>query len=306
MASVPPRWMAWALLCLLPWAGCGRSGRPAPGPAEATRDRDYRLVGVVRAVDPKAGVVTIRHEAIPGYMVAMTMPFDVRAPKDRDFLDEVRPGDKVEGTLRVRGDSAVLTDLEVTDYAQAPPMVLGKDGTLAPKPAVLEPGQPVPDLALTTQDGTPLKLSGLRGKVVALTFIYTRCPLPNFCPLMDRKFSELAAQLGAVPARADRVRLLSVSFDPDHDTPAVLAGHARRVGARPPVWTYASATPEALREAGPALGLMYGPVKGEIVHNLVTAVIAPDGTLARLERGGDWTPAELLKTIGGLLRDAGR
>jgi len=295
-------WITWALLGLVPWAGCGRSGRPAAAPAAKARPQSYKLVGVVREVDPKAGVVTIRHEAIPGFMGAMTMPFEVRAAKDKGFLDEVRPGDKVEGRLHVRDDSSDLTDLEITDYAEPPPMVLGKDGRLAPKPAVLEPGQAVPDFTVTTQDGAALRLSDLRGKVVVLTFIYTRCPLPNFCPLMDRKFAELAGQIGAVPARAERVRLLSVSFDAEHDTPAVLTQHAKRMGAHPPLWTYAAATPEALGEVGPALGLMYGPVKGEVIHNLVTAVIGPDGTLQRLERGGDWAPPELLKAVGGLLR----
>ena len=299
----PRPWLAWALLGLVPWAGCGRSGRHAAPKAEASRPQSYRLVGVVREVDPKAGVITIRHEAIPGFMGAMTMPFEVRAAKDREFLQEVRPGDKVEGTLRVRRDSSELSGLEITDYGEAPAMVLGKDGQLTARPAVLEPGQPVPDFAVTTQDGATLKLSDLRGKVVVLTFIYTRCPLPNFCPLMDRKFAELARQIGAVPARADRVRLLSVSFDAEHDTPAVLAQHAKRMGAKPPLWTYAAATPEALAGVGPALGLMYGPVKGEVIHNLVTAVIAPDGTLARLERGGEWTPPEVLKVVGGALRE---
>jgi protein SCO1/2 len=95
------------------------------------------------------------------------------------------------------------------------------------QPRVLEKGDQVPDFAMTTQEGKPLKLSDLRGSVVALTFIYTRCPLPDYCPLMDRKFGELASRIGVIPERAKRIRLISLSFDPEHDTKEVLAKHAQ-------------------------------------------------------------------------------
>ncbi len=127
---------------------------------------------------------------------------------------------------------------------------------------MLEPGEPVPDFAMTTQDGKTLRLSDLRGKVVVLTFIYTRCPLPDFCPLMDGKFAELARTVAAVPGRAEQVRLLSVSFDPEHDTPEVLAKHAKLRGAKPPLWTFAVASHEELRKVAAPLGLTYGPREG--------------------------------------------
>ena len=288
---------AWAVsLGLALGIGC------APGPKPATRKvaaaKSYPLVGIVRAVDEAAGVITIRHEAIPGYMNAMTMPFDVTGPADRELLKEVRAGDRVEATLRVDGDAAALSGLEIVDYAQAP------TPEPAPKPEALRVGQRVPDFAMTTQDGETRTLASYRGQVVVLTFIYTRCPLPNFCPLMDRKFAQLAAQVGGVSARAGRVRLLSVSFDPEHDTPEILKAHAARMGARPPLWTYAVASHEELARAGPALGLTYGPAGGEVVHSLSTAVIGPDGRLARLELGGGWSPPELLAEITRLLRGA--
>jgi protein SCO1/2 len=142
-----------------------------------------------------------------------------------------------------------------------------------------------------------LRLSDLRGKVVALTFIYTRCPLPDFCPAMDAKFADLARRLSVVPGRADRVRLLSVSFDPEHDTPTVLAAHAGRRGAAPPLWTFAVASHEELgRVAGP-LGLTVAPGSREISHNLRTAVIGPDGRLVRLEAGRGWDVPEVLRTV---------
>jgi protein SCO1/2 len=157
---------------------------------------------------------------------------------------------------------------------------------------------------MTTQDGRPLDLADLRGKVVILTFVYTRCPLPDFCPLMDRRFSELAAMASATAARAEKIRLLSVSFDPEHDTPEALARHAARVGARPPVWTYAVASHEELRKVAPPLGLAYAPTGTEIRHGLATAVIAPDGTLARLESGNRWAAADLFATARSALAEA--
>jgi len=260
------------------------------------RARTYKLVGVVRAVDPASGVVTIRHEEIRGFMKPMTMPFAVKkTAANTDLLKVLSPGDTVEGTLRVTGEDSELLDLEITDWVDREPIVVVS-------PSRLAVGAVVPDFAMTTQSGEALKLSDLRGQVVVLTFIYTRCPLPNFCPLMDRKFGEMAAQLRATPSRAARVRLLSVSFDPDHDTPETLAAHAKLRGAVPPLWTFAVASRDELQKVAAPLGMAYGPGTEGIMHNLSTAVIAPDGTLARLEPGGAWSPTEVLKAVAALPR----
>ena len=277
---------------------------PAPAPPEAARHTYTPWRGVVRSVDPTAGVVRIAHEDIPGFMGAMTMDF---TPRDRSNLAELAAGDEVEGPLEVAREGGAVKDydllrLEVTNPT---PRVLKVDpGTgkaaLVPRPPVLIPGEPVPDFAVTTQEGKPLRLSDLRGKVVVLTFIYTRCPLPDYCPAIDGKFRRLADRLSAVKGRAEGVRLLSVSFDPEHDTPEALRKHAELVGARPPLWTFAVASHEELRKVAERLGLVYGPMPNEIVHNLCTAVVAPDGTLARLEVGAAgkaWQPDGLLPTI---------
>jgi protein SCO1/2 len=305
-----------ALLALGVATGCGRSqggsgsGGVAPGPGATSTilTRNYKLTGVVRDVKPAAGQVVIRHEAIPDVMEKMTMPFTI---KDRAVFDDLQVGDEVEGTLRIDwlGDKIQdykLSGLTVTRPAPAGSMTLSFSGGKAevkPKPRVLEAGESVPDFTMTTQDGKALTLSELRGKVVVLTFIYTRCPLPDFCPLLDRKFAALADKLRGSSALADKVRLLSVSFDPEHDTPEVLCKHAAIQGAQPPLWTFAvAAHPELSKVAGP-LGLVYGPTQNEILHNLSTAVIDPDGKLARLEVGASgksWTPSDLFKTIRAL------
>jgi protein SCO1/2 len=286
-------------------AGCGRDG-PIVAPKPTTDSRTIKLKGVVRKVDVASGEVTIAHEAIPGFMPAMTMPFTL---KNKASLEDIQPGDEVEGTLRVESVGGEVKDYDLVDLTATgrsiePPSAPIGVGSTGPDPALLKPGDLMPDLAVTTQEGRTLRLSELRGKVVALTFIYTRCPLPEFCPAMDAKFADLARRLSVVPGRADRVRLLSVSFDPEHDTPTVLAEHARRRGARPPLWTFAVASHEELdRVAGP-LGLTVAPGSREISHNLRTVVIGPDGRLVRLESGQGWITREVLRTITDLISTA--
>ena len=290
--------------------GCGEHPstippRPAPvsRPAEASKPpapregkQIYTLRGVVKSVSPDKGEVKIAHETIPGFMEAMVMPFGL---KKRELFADLQPGDIVEGPLVVVYRAGQVEDYELTDLTVTGSVPLEPPPPLA-RPTPLAVGAEVPDFTVTTQVGTTLRLSELRGKVVALTFIYTRCPLPDFCPAVDLKFADLARLVTISRERANQVVLLSVSFDPKHDTPGVLAAHARRRGAKPP-WTFAVASTDELAKVGPLLGLDYYPERDEFAHNLSTAVIGPDGRLARLELGRGWTPADLFKTILSLI-----
>ena len=301
-------WLVSLLTALISLTGCGgqpqnppakpdKTEKPKAVEAKPAAPKQYKLTGVVREIDKESGQVMIRHDEIPGYMKAMTMPFDL---KGKEVLGDLFVGDEVEGVLVVKADDIELNDVVITRPAEPSALNFGPNGLeIKSKPATLLPGEEVPDFKVILQDGTPAKLSDYRGKLVVLTFIYTRCPLPNFCPLMDRKFGELAARLQPLP-KADQVRLLSVSFDPEHDTPAVLASHAKSRGAKMPLWTYAVASHEELGKFGPKLGLMYGPTEKEIMHNLSTAVIGPDGKLIRLDygtAGGAWTADDMMGTI---------
>lgn len=273
--------------------------KPAPA---VTGPREFTFRGVVKGVEPEEGIVSIDHEDIPGLMPAMLMDFK---PEDRSLLEDVLAGDEVEGRLEASYDSeGKLSGLDLVGLVVTRPAVAEPPPPLPPAVARLEPGQPVPDFSMNTQDGQRLTLSELRGKIVVLTFVYTRCPLPDFCPLMDRRFAELAEMSGRTMERAGRVRLLSVSFDPEHDTPEVLARHALRTGGRPPLWTYAVASHEELRKVAEPLGLQYAPTGREIRHGLSTSVIGPDGTLVRLENNNTWTAASLFSTVRELLRES--
>jgi protein SCO1/2 len=248
-------------------------------------EKVHRVTGEVRKVNREQGEVTVFHDAIPGVMGRMEMLFAVR---DRSELDDMQIGDRIEAKLRIGADRSELFDISVTQPVLA----------RAPGPAprrVLEVGRTVPDFAMTTEDGKTLRLVDFRGDVVVMTFIYTRCPLPEFCPLMNRKFKAMASQLSVGAAARPGVRLLSVSLDPEHDTPEVLANMARLQGARPPQWTFAVASHDELRQVAEPLGLAYGPTGDQVVHNLVTAVIDARGRLVQLYEGGKWAPDDVLK-----------
>jgi protein SCO1/2 len=169
-----------------------------------------------------------------------------------------------------------------------------------PRIPMIEPGTAVPDTELTDQEGRTRRISDWRGRTIAVTFVYTRCPLPDFCPRMDRHFKTAQTALKADPALASRVHLLSVSFDPDHDTPAVITAHARRVGADPAVWSYLTGPRGAVDSFAGAFGVSVmrdeQPMQ-EIIHNLRTAVIDADGRLVTVLNGRDWTPEELVDRI---------
>jgi protein SCO1/2 len=275
------------LLALAVAAGCSRP----PAPVAAQR---YPIRGQLLGVQLDTGQVVLKHDAVDGYMDAMTMPFTVA---DRAEILSRRPGDLVTATLVVEPTRAFLEGLVHTGTAPLPPGV-----GAAPAAAgvhVLGPGDTVPALALTSQSGQPVSLADWRGRAGVVTFIYTRCPLPDFCPLMDRRFQEIQQAAAADVALAGKVRLLSVSFDPEVDTPAVLTAHAARVGAQPG-WTFATAPPAVVDRFAAEFGVnVIREADGTITHNLRTAVVGPDGRVVAVHSGNDWTAAEI---VDGLRR----
>jgi protein SCO1 len=255
--------------------------------------RQYELKGQVLAVDAEKRTLTIRHDDIEGFMPAMTMPFTVR---DARLLEGRLPGDLVRATLVVSDTEAYLTSVERVGHvelteAEPPP------GAAAP---IAVAGDEAPDADLVDETGRPRRLSDWRGSVVAVTFIYTRCPVPNFCPLMDRNFLAVQRALDADPHLGRRARLLSVSFDPEFDTPEILAAHARRLGADPARWSFVTGARDQLDPFAARFGVTTirdDATDWEIVHNLRTAVIDPQGRIVTVFSGNEWTPTELLQVM---------
>jgi protein SCO1 len=254
------------------------------------RSSHYELRGQVLAVDRDRQEVTIKHGDIQGFMPGMTMPFKVSNPK---MLNGVEPGDLVTATLVVKDATGYLSSLERT----------GHEALAAPAPTfahILEPGQKVPDVKLIDETGAARALSDWRGKVVAVTFIYTRCPYPDFCPKMDRQFKSVQAEILKDAQLRDRAALLSISFDPAFDTPTILAGRAKEIGTDPRIWHYATGEPEAINAFASQLGVSVvreGTSAESVTHNLRTAVIGSDGTLRTVFTGNDWTVPELTDAL---------
>jgi protein SCO1/2 len=261
--------------------------------------RQYELRGQILAIRPEASEVLIKHGDIQNFMPGMTMPFKVR---DSRLLDGKMAGDLVTAQLMVGQDEAWLSAIDKTGTAP-----LETAATIPPASFVtpLAPGDAIPEITLTDHSGQPLSLSAWRSRAVAITFIYVRCPLPQFCPLMDRRFAEVQRLVEADPALVGRVHLLSVSFDPDRDTPAVLAAHAGKLGANAAIWRFATAPRDTIDRFAATFGVnVIREADQTITHNLRTAVVGPDGRVVAVHNGSEWTAAQVVDDLKRALRPA--
>ena len=263
--------------------------------SRAPEARTYTLQGQILAVNTETREVLVKHEDIPGFMPAMTMAYAV---KDAALLRERQPGDLIAATLMVSPELAWLSSITKTGSAPLP------DGTPTKIPAaanveLLEPGDTVSSPPLTDADGRLLVLSNWRGSVVAITFIYTQCPLPQYCPLLDRRFAEVQKAIADDAAlRTAHARLLSVSFDPARDHAPLLSAHAKKLGADPDVWKFATAPEDVVDRFAASFGVNVIREKdGTITHNLRTAVIDPAGRVYAIHDGNSWTSAQLVDEL---------
>jgi len=269
--------------------GCGG------GHAQAKR---YQLKGKVVAVNKLEGTATISHEEVVGYMPGMTMPFKI---KDRAWLETMAPGDKITATLVVDDLQSWLEDIVTT--SEAAPDVSTSSGDAV---ATAKPGDEVPDFALVNQDGKRIHLAEYRGRSLLLTFIYTRCPEPTQCTLMSNNFAEIDRELQKQPDRYARTHLLSISFDPDYDTPKVMrsygASHTERYSDETfQHWEFASGTADEVKGIAQYFGLRYfvDSESGtqQVIHSLRTAIIGPDGKVFTVYSGNEWKPQEVLSDL---------
>jgi protein SCO1/2 len=259
--------------------------------ASAACATTYQATGLVVRVDPAASTLTVSHDEVPGVMEPMVMPFSVRNPAS---IATVRPGDRVGFRLVVGKQASHIDRVRLLNAAPA------DQGLIAtPAASTLVPvGAPVPDFALVDQRGNTISLAGLRGKVVVVTFIYTRCPLPDYCP---RMITNLAAVRDRFRDRLGTdVALLTVTFDPQFDTPERLLAFARSQKADVPGWFFLTGDADAIRQVCEAFGVEYWPDSGLITHTLQTAVIDREGRLAAAVEGKDFTGrqiADLVQTV---------
>lgn len=276
-------------------ASC-RNAAPTPKQTASPDAKHYALKGKIVAVDKARKSVTVAHEKITGYMDAMTMPFPV---KDDFVLGDLTKDADLSADLIVDTDGFWLENIAVSSAANpnqpAPPV----------NENFAQVGREIADFSLVNQDGKAISLKDFRGKALAITFIYSRCPLPEYCILMSKNFSDAAKQVESSPELKDKIRLLSISFDPETDTPQKLKEYGLGYlgkGAKPDfsVWQLATGTDAQIKNVADYFGLHYetDPQNKTVInHSLVTFVIAPDGKVSKVFPGNDWTPDDLLKEL---------
>lgn len=274
-----------AVILSLPAAACRQTNQ--------VQVRRYRLTGTVIQVDKSQQHLVVNHEEIRGFMAAMTMPYPVA---DARALDQLSPGDHITADVVVSPNEIHLENIVV---------VKKSDGKNSPSGARLQPfdqDAPTPDFRLVNQDGKSIRMAAYRGKSVLLTFIYTRCPLPDYCPLITHNFAEIEKALEESPEIYAKTHLLSISFDSDYDTPQVLRNYARAFVADRGShsfehWEFAT-IPAAERSAVTKFfDVFVTKEQGQITHSITTAIISADGRIYKAYDGNDWKPTDVLADL---------
>lgn len=277
-----------AIVLLL--AGAAACERPVP-------PKQYPMSGQVLAVNAETQSLTIKHGDIPGFMPAMTMTYTTAT---KALLDGRKPGELITATLEAGDGGPKIIALVHAGEAPLPP-----ENEVGMAGGILEVGEIVPDVALIDQNDQRRSFADWHGSMTLITFIYTRCPLPNFCPLMDQNFAALQRSIAKDPTLAGRVKLLSISFDPEHDTPAVLAAHAAHLKADAAIWTFATSDRITVDRLAAKFGVnvIRAPGDGtQITHSLRTTLIDGDGRIVRFYGGNDWTPGAVLADMRAALK----
>lgn len=262
--------------------------------AGLTSETRYPARGLVLKIDRSHNSAVISFDAIPGYMEAMTMPISVLTARE---LDNVKPGDVIDFVLAVDKDSAVAESVRIHSYQGLEPdpaaarrlKLLTQAAGNSVQPVLI--GAAVPDFTLTGQDGKTVTLSRFQGKVVVLNFVYTRCALPNFCIRSSNNFGTLQTRFRNNLKR-DLV-LLTITFDPVHDSPEALKTYALKFAADATAWHFLTGSETAIRRVCNLFGEDYFPDEGLMDHSLHTAIIDRQGRLVANIEGNEFTAQQL-------------
>lgn len=276
------------LVCL------GLSACKSAPPKASDGAKRFEVKGKVVSADKGEHKVTIAHEEIKDYMEAMTMPFTLL---DDWVYSELKPGAQIQATLVVDQGRTWLENPVVTNIAD--PSLVGKIEETGAEPS---PGTDVPNFTLVNQDGKKISFDKYRKQALVVTFIYTRCPMPDQCPLMSQNFQRIQQQVQQNPTLKDKTHLLSITVDPKFDKPKVLRDYGARYLAldKPDAfkhWEFATGSAEEVKQTAQFFGLNYWPEKDQIIHSLRTAIVTPDGKVAKIYRGNEWKPEEVVQDL---------
>jgi protein SCO1 len=267
--------------------------------------KDYSASGLILQVDSAHRSLLVSCQAIPGQMDAMVMTLAVHSAK---ALDGLKPGMMIDFMLTVQGNESYAEDIRIHPYENASqePMaarqlkVLEEAASLTPAAPALKVGQSVPDFTLIDQNRQRVTFSQFSGKVVAITFIYTSCPLPNFCFRMSNNFGVLQKR-NASRMGKDLV-LLSISFDPEHDQPDVLAEYARTWTKDQTGWYFLTGPLADVQKVCWSFGMNFSQDEGFLTHSLHTVVIDRQGRIAANLEGNEYTPKQLGDLVESVLK----
>ena len=281
------------IFALILVAGCKpEAGTPSPA---AITNQTYAVRGVVQEIPPDHRHASIKHETIPGYMAAMTMDFSV---KDTNLLNNISAGDEITFNLVVTENDDWIENIQVVGKTNAPVMP-----TWRVVESELKIGDALPDFEFTGEDGKTFRFSDFRGNALAFTFFFTSCPLPEFCPRMNKNFSEARKILTADTNAPANWEMLSISFDSSFDTPELISGYAHFYrGDDPDRWRFCVASTNTMAGLAPKVDLNFWREGGSISHNLRTVVLDRDGKISRQFDGNAWTPQELAAAIAEAAR----
>jgi protein SCO1/2 len=276
--------------------GCHSRQENGTGAASGENFKTYKMRGKVVRTDSAKGEVTVNHEAIPGFMEAMTMPYQL---KDANIASELHPGDVITADVLVSQDPNADVFLDhIVVVAQGKP-----DYRPAVQYHVPTAGDAVPDFKLRNQDGRAIRLAQFKGQAVLVTFIYTRCPLPNYCPRVTRNFAEIEKQLATMPGALAKTHLICVSFDPENDTPERLRAYgATYIGSDAKTafahWDFAVPDKAVLSEMAKFFDVgLTNEADRTITHTLSTTLIGPDGKVVKFYPGNEWTVEQVLGDV---------
>jgi len=284
--------IALVLSAAVLFIGCGKKAEQG----ESSTYR-YEARGLIRRLPPDHKTIEVQHEDIPGFMPSMMMPFEVRDEKE---ITSLKLGDAISFRLNVtQRDSWIDRIRKIAPNQVNLPIPAPMPSPLADTDAGsrLHEGDTMPDFRLIDEEGKPVNLETFRYHPFVVTFIFTRCPLPNFCPRMSQNFAELQKAIQASPDALAAARLLSVSFDPEFDRPEILKQYAQHAGASPALWTFATGDPDEIHKLTKAFSIFIQPEGGTISHGLATALIDRDGKIIKIWRGNGWSPTEIITEL---------
>jgi protein SCO1/2 len=236
----------------------------------ATNVQAFAAIGVVREIKADGRTLVVKHEAIPNYMDAMTMPFKVKEPGE---LAGLRTGDKIRFCLRVTDTESWVEQISKTGKTSP------EESKPASAPAARKPRHPLLDYPFTDELGRAVRLGDFRGQALAITFFFTRCPIPDYCPRLSKNFEEASQKLMAMPGGPTNWHFLSVTFDPGTDTPSVLRAYGERYQYDPKHWSFVTGPMEKISELASASNLKFENTGGFFNHEFRTLIIDAAGHL---------------------------